>query len=77
LIDLAEHVNVYRDQHVREALAHVDALGEDVERARILDPELDVSSFDTLAARADPAAIAFASRTLEARWVRRVVESGS
>jgi hypothetical protein len=67
---LRSEVSVYRDQTAERALRDVHALGDNKEAARILDREIPPSLWASLVERAEPGAIAFAERKLEAAWVR-------
>jgi hypothetical protein len=69
-------VPVYREMSAREAAEQAGALGERLEGARILDREIDRSSWAMLVSNADPAAVSFAQREHEAAWTRGVVEYG-
>jgi hypothetical protein len=67
---LRGEVPVYRDQTAEQALRDVNALGDSKEAARILDAEVTPAVWAALVDQAEPSALAFADRRLEAAWVR-------
>jgi hypothetical protein len=64
---------VFREQTVDQASADAARLGIDLPGARILGPAADLSELE---ASADAECVAFADRSLEATWQRRVLGYG-
>ncbi len=69
-------VPVFRDQTLRQAAADASSLGEQLPNARIVGEAVDAASWTRLAQDADPAAVAFADRQLEIRWLHRQLGFG-
>jgi hypothetical protein len=76
LEDVRGQVQVFRDQTVQQAARDVERLGDDLPGARIIGPVDDRSALEVLAARADPEAVIFAERALEADWQRHTLGYG-
>ena len=66
-------VPVFRDQTAAQAAATAERLGETLPAARITDREVSEAQWQALVQRADPEAVSFAWRPLEARWTREVL----
>lgn len=66
-------VPVFADQTAAQAARHARRLGDDRPAARITDPEVSPDHWRTLVRDADPEAVAFAWRPLEARWTAEVL----
>jgi radical SAM superfamily enzyme YgiQ (UPF0313 family) len=72
---LLARVPVFRDQSLARAIEDAPRLGADLPAARIVDAQEGVpdDAWCELERRADPAAVSFESRSLEAAWVREVL----
>ncbi len=71
-----EVVPVFRDQTLRQAAADAALLGDTLPCARVTSAEADAADWRTLSDEADPAAVAFADRRLEIRWLHRQLGFG-
>lgn len=72
---LMAELPVFKDMTTREAAKHPELLGDKIPAARITDTNLRLSneSLKKLARSADPEAVTFASRRIEAWWVKKVL----
>ena len=72
---LMAELPVFKDMASREAAKHPELLGDKIPAARITDADLRLSdeNLEKLARSADPEAVAFASRKIEAWWVNKVM----
>lgn len=71
-----EQAPVFRDQSLRVAAAHAEELGVERPAARIVGESSDTLLLARLESSADPEAVVFAERSLEARWQRQVLGYG-
>lgn len=69
-------VPVFRDQSLRQAAADAAELGDSLPNARIVGDARDPADWRLLTENADPAAVAFADRQLEIRWLHRQLGFG-
>lgn len=69
-------VPVFRDQSLAQAAQDAARLGEELPGARVVGSRVDPECLARLEALADPEAVVFADRALEARWQRQVLGLG-
>jgi hypothetical protein len=75
---LMDRVSLFQDQSLESAARDAERLGNELPAARVIAAPLEVApeTWLDLAQRADPEAVAFAERRLEARWIRTVLGHG-